>query len=281
MLFGTTFLVVADAIDDADVLPFLAVRFLIGGAVLAPIALRRPGTAHEVRDGVVAGSCLVVGFVLQTLGLRTTPPATSAFITYLLVVMVPLIAVVRTRRAPRPNVLVGVVLSVAGLACLTGGIASMGVGEVLTVGCAFAFALHIVVLGEVSGNHDPVRLTLWQVLTVGVVCLVPGAFTGGGYAFGPDVWAAAAFCGVGATAGAFWCMTYGQGVVPQTQAALILLLEPVSAGILGQLTGDPLGRVGVVGALLILAGVVVAELAGPRVPALGAELAVIPEDDAT
>jgi drug/metabolite transporter (DMT)-like permease len=277
-LFGSTFLVVQDAIDRADVLPFLAVRFLIGGAVLWPLARRRPASPGEMRHGVLAGSCLLVGFVLQTAGLRSTTAATSAFITYLLVVLVPVIGVVRTRRPPPAHVLAGVVLAVAGLALLSGGPSGFGRGELLTVGCAAAFALHIVVLGEVAGRHDPIRFTLWQVLTVGVACLVPGALTDGGYGFDGSVWAAAAFCGVGATAAAFWCMTWGQRVVPESQAAIILLLEPVSAGVLGELVGDHLGGAGLAGAALILAAVLVAELAGPRPPAVGGELATVPDD---
>ncbi len=43
-LFGSTFLVVQGAVDRAAVLPFLAVRFLIGTAVLWPLARRRPAT---------------------------------------------------------------------------------------------------------------------------------------------------------------------------------------------------------------------------------------------
>mgnify|MGYP001492124943 CR=1 FL=1 len=276
-LFGSTFLVVQDAIERADVVPFLAVRFLIAAAVLWPLARRRPSTPGEVRHGIVAGGCLLVGYLLQTVGLRTTTAATSAFITYLLVVLVPVIGVVRTRRAPAPNVVVGVVLAVAGLGLLSGGVAGLGRGEVLTMGAALAFAVHLVVLGEVSGRHDPIRLTFWQVLTVGVACLLPGAATDGGYAFDAGVWLAAAFCGVAATALAFWCMTWGQRVVPESQAAIILLLEPVSAGVLGEVVGDHLGPAGLAGAALILAAVAVAELLGPRPPALGAELAVVPD----
>jgi drug/metabolite transporter (DMT)-like permease len=172
------------------------------------------------------------------------------------------------------------VLAVAGLYLLSGGISGIGWGEVLTVGAAFFFALHIVVLGEVSGHHDPIRLTMWQAFTVGVCCLVPGAFAPGGYAFGIDVWLAAAFCGVGATAVAFWCMTYAQRVVPESQAAIILLLEPVSAAVLGALAGEALGVSGAVGAALILASVLVAELAGRSHPAaVGAELVVLHVDD--
>jgi drug/metabolite transporter (DMT)-like permease len=279
-LFGSTFLLVQGAVEEAGVLPFLAVRFIIGGAVLWPLARRQAPTRDELRHGVLAGLTLLAGFVLQTTGLRSTTSATSAFITYLLVVIVPLIGVVRTRRAPAVNVLIGVVLAVAGLYLLSGGISGIGWGEVLTVGAAFFFALHIVVLGEVSGHHDPIRLTMWQAFTVGVCCLVPGAFAPGGYAFGIDVWLAAAFCGVGATAVAFWCMTYAQRVVPESQAAIILLLEPVSAAVLGALAGEALGVSGAVGAALILASVLVAELAGRSHPAaVGAELVVLHVDD--
>jgi drug/metabolite transporter (DMT)-like permease len=279
-LFGSTFLVVQGAVDRAAVLPFLAVRFLIGSAVLWPLARRRPATPLELRHGILAGLTLLAGFVLQTTGLRTTTSATSAFITYLLVVIVPMIGVARTRVAPPINVLIAVLLAVAGLYLLSGGTEGLGVGELLTVGAAFFFALHIVVLGEVSGHHDPIRLTMWQALTVGTCCFFPGFFAPGGYSFDVGVWVAAAFCGVGATAAAFWCMTWAQRVVPESQAAIILLLEPVSAAVLGALAGEALGLSGAVGAALILASVLVAELAGPSHPAaIGAEFVLVHEDE--
>lgn len=278
-LFGSTFLVVQDAVDRVAVVPFLAVRFTIGAAVLWPIARRRPASPGEAGHGVLAGACLVAGFLLQTYGLRHTTSSSSAFITYLLVVLVPVIGVVRTRRLPSPAVGVGVVLAVVGLLLLSGGVSGFGEGELLTVGAAACFAIHLVVLGEVSGHHDPVRLTFWQVATVAAAYLVPGAFAHGGYALGASAWGAAAFCGLGATAGAFWAMSYGQQVVPNSQAAIILLLEPVSAGVLGALAGDHLGWTGLGGAVLILVAVVVAELGDRRPPpALGAELAVATGD---
>lgn len=277
-LFGSTFLVVQDAIDQVAILPFLAVRFLIAGAVLWPIARRRPASVGEVRHGMVAGGCLLAGFVLQTVGLRSIGAATSAFITYLLVVLVPLIVAVRVRRLPTPAVVLGVLFAVAGLLALTGTgtsvLSGFGRGELLTVGSAFAFALHLVVLASLSTRHDPVRLTLWQVLTVGGACLVPGLFSGGGYAFGAAPLGAAVFCGLAATAAAFFLMAWGQRVVPASQAALILLAEPVSAAVLGEVLGEHLGLRGVFGAALILVAVTVAELGDRRPPVPGAELAL-------
>ena len=75
-------------------------------------------------------------------------------------------------------------------------------------------------------------------------------------------------------------MTWAQRVVPESQAAIILLLEPVSAAVLGALAGEALGLGGAVGAVLILASVVVAELGGrSHPPAIGAELVLLHADD--
>jgi drug/metabolite transporter (DMT)-like permease len=167
------------------------------------------------------------------------------------------------RKWPARSVLVGVVLSVVGLLLLSGGIAGFGLGELLTLGCALAFALHIVVLGRTTHHNDPIRLTFWQLLTVGLACLVPGFFTGG-YGFGRAAWLAAAFCGLGATAIAFLCMVWAQQVVTEARAAIILLLEPVFAAFIGYLAGERLGISGVVGAALILGAVLITELAPRR-----------------
>ena len=67
----------------------MGARFLIAAAVLAPLALRCPSGGGEVRLGILAGLVLASAYLLQTFGLRSTTTATSAFITYLLVVIVP------------------------------------------------------------------------------------------------------------------------------------------------------------------------------------------------
>ncbi|MEJ7583608.1 MAG: DMT family transporter [Acidimicrobiales bacterium] len=225
-LWGSTFVVVQDAVEDASILAFLAVRFLIAAVVLWPLVRRRPASPLEVRHGVAAGSLFLLGYVFQTAGLQYTTSSSSAFITYLLVVFVPVIDVVVTRRPPPPLVLTGVALAVVGLILLSGGVSGFGRGEWLTLVCALCFAAHLVLLDRVTTQHDPVRLTFWQVLTVGAVCLVPG-FGSGGYGFGWTAWVAAAFTGVGATAIAVLCMVWAQRVVPPARTAV----APVGAGV--------------------------------------------------
>lgn len=261
LLFGSTFLVMQRAVEDAEPTPFLGARFLLAAAVLAPLALRRPsGGAAEVRLGALAGLFLSAGYLLQTFGLRSTPTSTSAFITYLLVVIVPAMVAVVDRHRPDGRTLLGVAIAVAGLYLLSGGGGDpFGWGEVLTIGCAFGFAAHLVAVGRGAERFDPVRFTFVQVLTVGVACGLPGLFLGG-YDMGAAAWGAAAFTGLFATAVAFFCMVFGQRTVPSSRAALILLIEPVSAGVLGVATGESLGGRGLAGVGLILAAIVVVEI---------------------
>lgn len=264
LLFGATFLVVKDAVAEAEPLPFLAVRFGVAALVLWPLARRRRAVPGEWRAGTAAGAALGLGYLLQTAGLQHTESSTSAFITYLLVVIVPLLSALVLRRRPHRFTVAGVVLAVAGLALLTGGAGvGFGRGEALTLACAVGFAAHIVVLARVAPHHDVVRLTAIQMVVVGGACLVPGAIWGG-YGFGAGPWAAAVGLGVAATALAFLLQVWGQRQVGASRTALILLLEPIAAAVLGALAGERLGIGGWAGAALILVAIVVAEVAPMR-----------------
>ena len=260
LCFGGTFLVVQDAVARAQPVPFLAVRFTIGALALWPLAARRPRSAGELRDGLAGGLALLTGYLLQTIGLQYTDSATSAFITYLLVVIVPLLGIVLHRTRPHVTTVAGVALAVVGLVLLTGpGGHGFGRGEVLTLGCALAYAVHVIVLGTTAHRHDPIRLAAVQLTFVGLACAVPGLWMGG-YRLPASAFAAAVGTGLIATAGAFALQISGQRSVAPSRAALILLLEPVFAALLAQVAGDGLRALQLVGAGVILVAILVAEV---------------------
>lgn len=261
--FGATFVVVQDAVARVEPIPFLGVRFAVAAIVLWPLACRRAATRHERPHGLVSGVALTVGYVLQTIGLQYTGSATSAFITYLLVVFVPVFGFVLLRRRPHRVTLVGIVVAVVGLVLLTdpgggGTTTGFGRGELLTLGCAVAFAAHLVILGETAHRHDPIRLAAIQVTVVAVTCAIAGVWLGG-YAFPSSALAAAAAAAVLATALAFVLQVFGQRTVPPSRAALLLLLEPVVAGLLAAVRGDGLTPTQLGGAVLILLAVAATE----------------------
>lgn len=267
LFFGSTFVAIRDSIDSASPTAFLAVRFGFGGLVLLAFARWRgvPRPAGLALPAVATGGALLIGYVLQTVGLQYTETSTSAFITYLLVVLVPVFAAVAHRALPARHVALGVAVTTVGLWLLTGGVDDVGRGEVLTLGCAAAYAIHILLVGRWTNDFDVAWFTGAQLLVVSAGCLIPGAFQGG-YGFALHSWVGALATGIGASAIALGLQVNGQRILGPTRTALILMLEPVSAAFIGYLVGERLGVAGGLGAGLILGGVVLAEMGDARKP---------------
>jgi drug/metabolite transporter (DMT)-like permease len=176
---------------------------------------------------------------------------------------VPLLSALILRHVPSVPTVLGVVMATVGLFLLTGKGFALGKGEVLTLGCALCFALHILVLNHAAPRFDGLRLNAVQLAVVGAACLVPGLWLGG-YNFTLAAWLAAVYTGVTASGIALGLQIWGQRQVGPTRTSLLLTIEPVSAGVIGVLVGEHLGWSGVAGAALILAGIAAAEM-GPLV----------------
>ncbi|MDP9411845.1 MAG: DMT family transporter, partial [Actinomycetota bacterium] len=162
-VWGWTFVVVQDAIALYGVLPFLAVRFALAGAALAPIYAARL-TRRSVLVGGGIGVVLAAGYLFQTTGLLFTTPTNSGLITGLFVVFAPLadrlLFGVNTSR----QVLLAVGLSLLGMILLAGGgPEGANWGDLLTLLCAAALGLHIALLSRYASGHDAGGLTLAQI----------------------------------------------------------------------------------------------------------------------
>jgi drug/metabolite transporter (DMT)-like permease len=247
---------------------FLAVRFAIASATLAPFGAGRLRTLD--RRGLVAGTALggllALGYGLQTAGLARTTVSSTGFITGLCVVLTPVIALVLFRdRIPRAA-WVGVALATVGLAMLTGIDAGSPVGDALVLGGAAAYALQIVLLERFAPDYDPVAFTLVEMIAA---CL---GFTAIAIArselsvpHGWTVWGALVVTGIFASALAFVIQTWAQRRTSATRTALAFAAEPVFAAFFGYLlAGDRLGAVGWSGCAVILAGIVISEPAAAR-----------------
>jgi drug/metabolite transporter (DMT)-like permease len=265
-VWGSTFVLVKDAIASYPVYSFLGLRFAI--ACVAFVALF-PTTVRlfdraTLRAGLLAGVFLTLGYVLQTLGLARTSPSKAAFITGMFVVITPFMQAVLLRRVPRWTAWVGVGCSVIGLWLLSGGAGSGGwnTGDTLVLGCAVAYSAHMIVLGSMASDLDARPVTLVQLATCAVVCGCVGAFTERpGLPASADVWIALLVTGVVASAIAFAVQTYAQKHLSPTRTALILIMEPAFGGLFGWLLAhEVLGLEGWAGAGLILAGMAVSEL---------------------
>jgi drug/metabolite transporter (DMT)-like permease len=238
-VWGYTFLVVQDAVASMPVMDFLAWRFLVASVVM--IALRptclRTVTRLELLRGVGLGAVLGLGYIAQTYGLRYTSAAISGFITGMFVVLTPVMSWILLRRKTNRTTWMVVALATVGLALLSLNGWSVGIGELLTLGCAVFFAIHIVGLGEWSSQYNPYTFSLLQIGAVAVISLI--AATPGGIAVppNPEVWGVVAITGVLATAVAFFVQTWAQSLVSATRAAVVMTMEPVFAGLFAVVIG--------------------------------------------
>ena len=273
--FGVTFPLVHNALEDVTPFAYLVLRFGVAIVVLAPFAIaivRRRGDDRRllVRVGLVAGLFMFGGYATQTVGLQYTTPSTSAFITGLYVMFTPFIEGVLQRAWPGPRVFVSVVLATIGLYLLTGAdLGGVGRGELLTLACAFLFAIWIVYQGAYAARLHPIPFTSMQMVTLVLVGLPVMARQGVGELNG-QVWFAIIFTGIACSAVALSLQLWGQRRIPPSRAALILLMEPVFAGLAGYVDGERLGAVEIIGAFVILVAIAIAEL-GPRTRLLGSE----------
>src|SRR6266536_1669391 len=255
-VWGATFVAVRDAVATIPPFTFVAYRFLAAAALLAgarPRALAgRP--RGLVAAGVVTGIALFAGYGFQTTGLQYTTASNAGFITGLSVVLTPLLAAVALRERPG-----------LGLALLSLQRLEVRRGDALVLGCAVAFAAHIVLLGRFAPRYSSYQLAVVQLATVGVLSLVWAGVTGGLAApAGAQVWLALAVTAVLASAAGFLVQTRAQREVSPTKTAVILTMEPVFAGLFGfLLAGERLEARGWAGACCILAGMLVAELGRP------------------
>jgi drug/metabolite transporter (DMT)-like permease len=269
---------VKDALADASVFAFMAARFTLAALLMAWIyrADIRKLSGAEFRAGVWIGIFMFGGYAFQTAGLAETTASKAAFITGFNVVLVPVLLALLWRRRINAWVWSGALASLAGLYYLTvprEGITDLNRGDLLVLVCAVLYAFQIIFIARYSANHSLGGLSFLQVAATAVFSLAGMPLLAATHweplrfhltrelIFGVLVTA------VFTTAIAYPLLVWGQRHTGATNTALILASEPIFAAVTSFIVlHERLGVRALLGAGLILAGILVAELKGP-VPA--------------
>jgi drug/metabolite transporter (DMT)-like permease len=267
IIWGASFVIVKGALAGVSPILFVALRFSLAALVLLAIFRRRwPAWSlvrREIHAGMLVGALLFLGFLLQTVGLQFTTAPKSAFLTGMTSVTVPLLAGLVYKTRPRRSELLGLLTATAGMSLMTleGPIGSMNRGDVLTLGCAVAFAGHIVTLGHFSEKMSFEALSVIQVATAAALAgalfwwVEPARLT---WRF--NLVAAILVMGLLGTALAFTVQAWAQQYTSSARTALIFTLEPVFAWLTSYLfVGEGLSVRAAAGAALILGGVLLVE----------------------
>jgi drug/metabolite transporter (DMT)-like permease len=271
-VWGSTFVLVKDALQDASPLLFNLLRMSLAFVALALINHRqlRHISRRALFSGFIVGLFLATGYQFQTAGLARTTPAKSAFITGLVVVFVPIFTLVPVLRspntpAPRWTTALGALLAFSGLLLLTTPngtsfrtlFVSISLGDLLTLVCAIAFAGHLLALAHTSKQVPIAQLATLQIGVAALVMAITLPLGGRPHLSPtPKLFLALAITSLLATAAAFTIQSWAQQHLPATHTAVLLTLEPVFACITSFLVlHEKLGRRSLVGAALILTGI--------------------------
>lgn len=268
-IWGFAFIAQKTAMDVMGPLTFMASRYLLGGLVILPLALRENGlrTAPLTgRDWTLIGVMSVVFFIaslLQQLGLIFTTVTNSGFLTGLYVLFVPLILLVFFRTAPHRIVWFAAPFALFGLFLLNGAtLSAINRGDALVIASAVFWALHVLLIGLLATRtRRPVLISAISFLIAG------GLSAAGALAFeAPSLqaissgWVEILYAGVMSTAIAYTLQAVGQQHVPPANAAIILSAESLFAALGGALLlGERLPPEGYAGAALIFAAIVLVE----------------------
>lgn len=271
--WGSTFVIVKNAVDFLPPFSFNGVRFTLAAAFLLFVLLLfyrdvlRTINKKMILTGSLVGVLLFGGYALQTFGLLYTTASKAGFITGLSVVMVPLFAIIFFKEQIRRQAAIGITLATIGLLLLSvSSDWSIAYGDFLVFLCAICYALHIIFLGKWAPRYPALALAFIQITAAAVLNLVfallfedfvhlqPETL------LVPDVMWALLITAFFSTALAFLIQTAAQKFTTPTKTALILATEPVFAAISGYLFAhEILATREWVGCLMILLGMIVAE----------------------
>ena len=262
-IWGYTFVPVQKAVGAYPLFAFLAVRFAISTAALAPFAWRSLRTLPRAGwpAGLAAGSFLALAYGLQTAGLELTTVTSTGFITGLYVVFTPLLALAAFRTPVPAPVWVGVTLALAGLLLLSGAPGGSWLGNALVLANAVAQSFQIVAMERFAPRYDARALAFLQMAVAGVGFTVI-AVAAGQLEAPPDTatWYALVVTGVFAGALGYLVGTWVQSRTTAARAALVFTLEAPFAALFGVLLlSEHLGWAGWTGCAVMLAGIVLAE----------------------
>jgi drug/metabolite transporter (DMT)-like permease len=279
-VWGATFVVIKNAVErDATPLLFNFIRMTFAAIALASVFhkdITKIGRQSFV-DGALTGVFLWLGYEFQTTGIRHTSASKSAFITGISVVLVPLFLMIFWGRKTSTWTAAGVLAAMLGLFLLTtpasqsgaGNWVSINRGDLLTLGCAVSFGFQIIFLGRATKRHPFGQIGFLQIATAAVLMALSAPLLEQPHIVWSSrvIWAIL-ITGLLGTAAAFTIQAWAQQFTSPTQTALIFSLEPVFAWLTSYLVlGERLGFRAGIGALLILAGVLISESLGSQVTA--------------
>ncbi len=270
IIWGSGFIASQYAIDsNMSAFLILLIRFTIASIVLFIPFFKKILTINkeEFKYGFITGLLLFLGFYTQTIGLKFTTPSNNAFITSIYVILVPFISLIIFKKKPKTKFLFLPFITFIGVIFLSYS-PKIGIkiskGDLLTLVCAFFFALHISYLDIASKKVDVIKITFLQMFISALFSLILfSVFEGFNISnvnFSKGVFPVI-YLGLFSTCLCFFIQTYSQKYTTSSKTAIILSTEALFASLFSILLKiEPFSINLLIGGSLILITIILSEV---------------------
>lgn len=214
------------------------------------------------KTGLVCGLALFVAAGLQQVGIVYTTAGKAGFITTMYIVLVPILGLVIGRR-PSLAAWISVAIATTGLYLLScAGVSEINIGDLCLIGCAFFYAVQILLVDQLALELDGLRLNCIQCLVTAVLSIIVMFLTET-----PDwnlilrCWLPLCYAGILSMGIAYSLQIIGQKYLAATPASLIMSLESVFAALSGWLLlNETMTASEFTGCVLVFAAVILSQL---------------------
>ena len=275
LIWGSTFVAQSTGMDHIGPFTFLAIRNIMGAVFLFLLSFI---TDRFIQDGKTAkerwldpklwkaalfcGTPLFVAAALQQMGLVSTDPGKSGFLTAMYIVFVPILGIF-LKKKPSKWIPVSVVLGVIGLYFLSCvGVTSVSISDLLLIGCAIVYAIQILCVDLFGLELDSVRLNcLCCSITFVFATIATFLFETPTWEAVNSCWGALLYAGILSSGIAFTLQIVGQKHVEPSTASLLMSLESVFAVLSGWIVlGDVLNVWESIGCVLIFIAIMLSQI---------------------
>lgn len=280
LIWGGTFAIIKNALNDISPSLFLAIRFTIASIILFPFLYSQ--LKKISKETFLAGTVLAIffflGFQFQTIGLNYTTATKSGFITGTFVVIIPILQTLIEKRKPRVHNIIGVILVFIGLIFLSSkgenlfhffeefG-SDLNIGDLFTFICAILFAFQVVYVDIFTKKYPFMPMVFIQLFisavggTIAAALLPSFGLEQTKFTLNFNVFSALLYTSIFASIIAISIQLKFQKVVSPTKAGIIYSFEPIMAALLAFiLLDEKITNFGFIGGAFIFAGLIVSEI---------------------
>ncbi|MGH0677166.1 DMT family transporter [Bacillus luti] len=265
MTWGSSYLFMKVGLETVPSFSLVALRFGIAFLVCVAVFCKQFRSIHFVtlRYGFILGFLLFVVSSSVILGLKTTSASNAGFLASLTVIFIPLLSIVLFKDRLSYRLIISSLVAMTGIGLLTlNNQLTLNSGDLLCILAAFFYAFHIIVTGRAAKVANTLQLGILQLgFAGGFGILFALIFEKPQLPSTKESWIAVLVLSIVCSAFAYIIQAMAQKYTTPTHTGLIFSLEPVFSAIFAYLfMNEVLPLKGYIGALLILSGVILAEI---------------------